>query len=135
MSHPFLKRLCAGATLALVAAAAFVPSAQAGVSVIGGTQPKPIQVNDADAIKARWHNAGYDLRDPRARLPLGFKSHKGSISAVTHSATRTVPVAGTQASSSTFDRTPTVVVSLLLTGVAVVLLVGGTIARRRPATP
>jgi hypothetical protein len=126
--HRFAKKLCAGATLAL-AAVVLVPTAQAGASINAGTQ-----VNDADAIHARWHNVGYELRHRQA-LPLGFARHKGSASTVTHSTTRTAAVANTEpSSSSSFDWAKTAFVSALVASLGLVLVLGGTLVRRRPAT-
>ena len=134
MTHRFVKKLCMAATLALAATALLVPAAQADVTLIGNAQPKPVQASDVDAIKARWHNAGYDLRQD-SRLPLGFARHKGGVSTVTQGAVRTAPAAPAQGSSSSVDWTPTVVVSALVAAFGLALLVGGTMARRRPVTP
>jgi hypothetical protein len=84
MQHPMKRKVLAFALLTLVAVAAVVPAAQARVSAA--------TVSNIDAIEARWHDGGYNVRTrPRVSLPSGFARHKGSISPVVASH---APVAG-----------------------------------------
>jgi MYXO-CTERM domain-containing protein len=158
MTHRLVQKLSMTALLALVAAAALVPAAQADVQYIGKADPqmgqvsnidsvearahdmgldraapKPVQMGNIDSIEARWHNVGYDLRRPNSGLPLDFTRHKGSVSTVTHTADGAAPVA-TQTSSSSFNWTAAAVVSALVAALGLAGLVGGTMVRRRPVT-
>jgi hypothetical protein len=87
-------------------------------------------VSDAVAIKARWHNVGYDLKGRTAALPVGFGHHKGTIRLI-ESVTRTAPAAISRTESPSFDWTPVTLGTAVTAMLAFTLLMGERLLRSR----
>ena len=137
MPRSLLATGAIAAGVALVVAAALVPTAQARFSTGGSgqasqVQPAPVPVIDVAAIQARRDQVGFHRTGHAGvALPSGFTRHKGSVGPVAHNPAQIPATSVKQTGGPGFNWTPVAVGSALVGTLTVLFLLAGGIVRSR----